>query len=454
MVLAAQRRDHRAGRRRVVGALLTGAVLLAVYWAAWLLDRSLLASDTRPAYYEFEAAFALADAWLAFCLVAGARALAGRRPTALLWLLAAGGAAASCWPWTSSTTSSTASGSPASGAWPSWCATWPPPPARSGCSPGRGRGGPSCWPATERHGRGPLATPDRPVAGRDYPADRDQFLAFPDEAACLRYLERLSWPASSARPAVEAGPPWRGSRQRLVCRSCGRRPPSPPAPCSRGRGRRCASGSPPPGWWPRPSRACPPASWPRPWTWAATRRPGRCCTGSGGPWSARAGPSWSAGSRSAPWRHRDGPTRRPGGSRQRPPSPLEDRGETPGRVRMQRLPSAAGGRPGRVPRPRGGAGDAGPGRAPGGLVAAGRARLHDRAGAGPDPPAGGRAGPGRWLRGTHHGATSPAQLDWYLDEFTFRFNRRSSTHRGLLFYRLLEEAVVTPPQPYHGVVGT
>jgi hypothetical protein len=90
---------HRAqvterGRRRVVGALLTGAVLLVLYWAAWLLDRSLLASDTRPAYYEFEAAFALADAWLAFCLVAAARALRGRRATALLWLLAAGGSGA------------------------------------------------------------------------------------------------------------------------------------------------------------------------------------------------------------------------------------------------------------------------------------------------------------------------------------------------------------------------
>ena len=58
-----------------------------------------------------------------------------------------------------------------------------------------------------------------------------------------------------------------------------------------------------------------------------------------------------------------------------------------------------------------------------------------------------------WLRGTHHGATSPAQLDWYLDEFTFRFNRRGSTHRGLLFYRLLEESVVTPPLPYSEVVG-
>jgi hypothetical protein len=59
-----------------------------------------------------------------------------------------------------------------------------------------------------------------------------------------------------------------------------------------------------------------------------------------------------------------------------------------------------------------------------------------------------------WLRGTHQGATSPAQLDWYLDEFTFRFNRRTSTHRGMLFYRLLEESVVTPPLPYHRVVGS
>ena len=93
MVLAAHRtRISERGRRRVIGALVAGAVLLVLYWAGWLLDRSMLASDTRPAYYEFEAAFALADGWLAFCLVAAARALAGRRPTALLWLLAAGGA--------------------------------------------------------------------------------------------------------------------------------------------------------------------------------------------------------------------------------------------------------------------------------------------------------------------------------------------------------------------------
>ena len=94
MVLAAHRAEvTERGRRRVVGALLTGAALLVLYWAAWLLDRSLLASDTRPAYYEYESAFALADAWLAFCLVAGARALSARRASALLWLLAAGGSA-------------------------------------------------------------------------------------------------------------------------------------------------------------------------------------------------------------------------------------------------------------------------------------------------------------------------------------------------------------------------
>jgi len=42
----------------------------------------------------------------------------------------------------------------------------------------------------------------------------------------------------------------------------------------------------------------------------------------------------------------------------------------------------------------------------------------------------------------------PVQLDYYLDEFTFRFNRRDSRARGLLFYRLLHQAVHTPPHPY------
>lgn len=54
----------------------------------------------------------------------------------------------------------------------------------------------------------------------------------------------------------------------------------------------------------------------------------------------------------------------------------------------------------------------------------------------------------RWLMGTHQGAVSPEHLDYYLDEFTFRFNRRTSRHRGKLFYRLLQQAVVIDPVPY------
>jgi len=51
----------------------------------------------------------------------------------------------------------------------------------------------------------------------------------------------------------------------------------------------------------------------------------------------------------------------------------------------------------------------------------------------------------RWLLGTHQGAVRPSHLDYYLDEFTFRFNRRTSGSRGLLFYRLLDQALHLQP---------
>lgn len=54
----------------------------------------------------------------------------------------------------------------------------------------------------------------------------------------------------------------------------------------------------------------------------------------------------------------------------------------------------------------------------------------------------------RWLVGTHQGAVSHEHLDYYLDEYTFRFNRRSSRYRGKLFYRLLQNAVSVDPVPY------
>ncbi len=58
----------------------------------------------------------------------------------------------------------------------------------------------------------------------------------------------------------------------------------------------------------------------------------------------------------------------------------------------------------------------------------------------------------RWLLGTHQGGVSLEHLDAYLDEFTFRFNRRKSRSRGKLFYRLLEQAVAVEPVPYKSLV--
>lgn len=58
----------------------------------------------------------------------------------------------------------------------------------------------------------------------------------------------------------------------------------------------------------------------------------------------------------------------------------------------------------------------------------------------------------RWLLGTLQGGVSRAHLEYYLDEFVFRFNRRTSKSRGKLFYRLLEQAVLVPPSPYKSMI--
>lgn len=58
----------------------------------------------------------------------------------------------------------------------------------------------------------------------------------------------------------------------------------------------------------------------------------------------------------------------------------------------------------------------------------------------------------RWMMGTHQGAISHEHLDYYLDEFTFRFNRRKSASRGKLFYRLVQQAVQVRPSTYEAMV--
>jgi len=58
----------------------------------------------------------------------------------------------------------------------------------------------------------------------------------------------------------------------------------------------------------------------------------------------------------------------------------------------------------------------------------------------------------RWLVATHQGAVGDEHLDYYLDEFTFRFNRRTSRSRGKLFYRLVQQATQIEPVAYKGLV--
>ena len=58
----------------------------------------------------------------------------------------------------------------------------------------------------------------------------------------------------------------------------------------------------------------------------------------------------------------------------------------------------------------------------------------------------------RWLLGTHQGAVEPQHLPYYLDEFTFRFNRRTCKSRGKLFYRLMQQAAATEPTTYAAMV--
>ncbi|HUO49292.1 MAG TPA: hypothetical protein VMU09_10690 [Acidimicrobiales bacterium] len=80
-----------AARRKVAVLLAVVAAVTVAYWVLWFADRALLASETRAAYYEFENAFPLADGFLVVAMLGSAWTLWTRRPSALGWLLAAGG---------------------------------------------------------------------------------------------------------------------------------------------------------------------------------------------------------------------------------------------------------------------------------------------------------------------------------------------------------------------------
>jgi transposase-like protein/Zn ribbon nucleic-acid-binding protein len=86
---------------------------------------------------------------------------------------------------------------------------------------------------------------------------------------------------------------------------------------------------------------------------------------------------------------------------------------------------------------------------------------HERRVVGKDPKRAAKLLPGvhrvislvkRWLLGTHQGAVSDKHLPWYLQEYTFRFNRRLSSHPGKLFHRLAEQLMHTSPTTYRTLV--
>jgi hypothetical protein len=79
--------------RRFVQLLLLGAIALDIaYWSVWFTDRRLIASENSRAYYEFENAFPLADAWLGVACLLAFVTMVMRRPSAFFWLLCAGSA--------------------------------------------------------------------------------------------------------------------------------------------------------------------------------------------------------------------------------------------------------------------------------------------------------------------------------------------------------------------------
>jgi len=79
-------------RKQMIVLLMVVVCATVAYWSLWFGHRSLVASETLPAYQQFEDAFPLADGWLVLCLLAAAWSLKTRRSGALGWLMVGGGA--------------------------------------------------------------------------------------------------------------------------------------------------------------------------------------------------------------------------------------------------------------------------------------------------------------------------------------------------------------------------
>ena len=307
---------------------------------------------------------------------------------------------------------------------------------------------------------------DEPAAslrpGVDYPRTLAEFHKFfPDEAACHRYLEQLRWPRGFVCPGcAAAGPAWRSERGLLVCPKCRRHVSIIAGTLFEGTR--------------KPLREWFLAAWA-----VTSQKHGASALGMQrvlGLGSYKTAWAWLHKLRRAMVRSgRDrlkgevevdevfvggvekGAGRRHLGNKALVAVAAQVDGDGIGRIRLKRIAnsSAESLRPFIESAVEPGSTVITDGwQAYDHLTKAGyRHRSHTR---GPNPARASKLLPRvhrvasllkRWLLGTHQGAVSREHLDEYLNEFTFRFNRRTSRARGLLFYRLLSQAVQMNPAP-------
>lgn len=307
-----------------------------------------------------------------------------------------------------------------------------------------------------------------PVAGVDYPRTYADLVAwFPDDAACLEYLARLRWPEGFVCPACGSVAYWRTGKGLWMCQACGRRT-SITAGTIFERTRTPLSTWFAAVWFVTAQktgvsalglqRVLGMASYETAWAWLhklrrAMVRPGREMLGGPGVVVELDETFLDGVSRGQVGLWRDKVTVM---------LAVEKRGRKLGRIRAQ-----VGDRPGSMAI----LDFARAVIAPGSEIHTDGSRLFRRLpemGYTHQATAAIRATdqasvlPGlhtvasllkRWLIGTLHYGVAAAHLPYYLDEFTFRFNRRDARSRGLLFYRLLEQAVTTDPHPLKGLLG-
>ncbi len=300
----------------------------------------------------------------------------------------------------------------------------------------------------------------RPVAGRDYPCTYREFVtAFPDEDACGRYLEELRWPGGFACPACGAAPdPWRQTRGRLVCPSC-RHQTTATAGTILDKTR-------------TPLTTWFEAAW-----HLTTAKNGMSATTLERTIGVSYRVAWAmlhrfrvamvraereplAGDVEVDETLVGGVEHGRGRGRGTAKSIVVIAVEVTrpkgfGRTRMRHVPDASAASlvpfvcdavaPGSVALTDGWGGY-------NSLAKLGYVHKQTVLSASGDPAH--VAMPGvhrvasllkRWILGTHQGSVDPEHLQSYLEEFTFRFNRRTSRSRGLVFRRLLEQSVVTGP---------